>query len=99
MKPLGYIVLDEGSPVRRYEYGGEVHYWNNIRSRFPVAVFSTLKIARIAKSVLRRKYRGFANDHDPFLGDDSKRCHNLWVKRAKDLRISAIKCAPEVKHG
>lgn len=87
---IGFLVLDEGQPVRHYMWGGETYYSCYPTGKHAASLFPTRKVAERVKLSLFRKYSQQANNFDPNVGEDNKRCFDLWLKRSKDLRISAV---------
>lgn len=87
---VGYLVLDEGQPLRAYVYKDERFYWTNTNSRHGVSLFPTRAIALRVKRFLNRKYRKTAAQFFPHKDENEERCYKLWSDRATALRISAV---------
>ena len=94
---VGYLVLDEGQPVRAYIYKEGRYYWTNTDGKHGVSLFPTRVIARRVKRFLNRKYMKTAAQFFPHKDENEERCYKLWRDRATMLRISSVvKDAPTI---
>jgi hypothetical protein len=87
---IGYLVFDEGRPVRSYEYKGTTYFFNRLEMKTGISLFPNRKTALRVKRFLYTKHAQTANQFDPNESADHKRCFDLWLQRAKGLRISAV---------
>lgn len=87
---LGYLLFDQGSPVRRYDYKNGTWYFMNLDQKRGVSLFPDRAAALRVKSLLQRRYEKTSLSFDPDKGADQKRCFDLWQERMKSLRISCV---------
>ena len=86
---IGYLVLDEGRPVRRFSMRDESanYYPGALRSNTPISIFTSYNRARRVKRWLQRRHRAQANCFDPTASTDQKRCFELWNHRAASIHV------------
>jgi hypothetical protein len=88
---IGFLVLDEGKPVRNTP-----SWYANWDSRYPVAVFASRKVAARVLRLLRDSYFAQASkmqpepNATPARKADIERCFQLWKKRAETVCIRRV---------
>jgi hypothetical protein len=94
---VGFVVLSEGKAIRNCgDSDPRFRYLSNF-GLLPIAIFPSRKIARRVKHLLYLRFTDIANRMDPNKDEHQKRCFELWVKRARELRICAVRSeAPTV---